>query len=109
MKIEIDGCNFEVMYTKEPIIVDNKTCYGRIDYDSATILIDDDVADYTKNVSLLHEIVHGILDSRGFHEESADEDFVEQVARCLYSTLLHSPDLIKLIQKEQRKNNGQSL
>ena len=105
MKIEIDGCNFEVMYTKEPIIVDNKTCYGRIDYDSATILIDDDVADYTKNVSLLHEIVHGILDARGFYKESADEDFVEQVARCLYSTLLHSPDLVKLIQKEQRKND----
>ena len=105
MKIEIDGCNFEVMYSKEPIIVDNKTCYGRIDYDSATILIDDDVADYTKNVSLLHEIVHGILDARGFYKESADEDFVEQVARCLYSTLLHSPDLVKLIQKEQRKND----
>ena len=105
MKIEIDGCNFEVMYTKEPIIVDNKTCYGRIDYDSATILIDDDVADYTKNVSLLHEIVHGILDARGFYKESADEDFVEQVARCLYSTLLHSPNLVKLIQKEQRKND----
>ena len=105
MKIEIDGCNFEVMYSKEPIIVDNKTCYGSIDYDSATILIDDDVADYTKNVSLLHEIVHGILDARGFYKESADEDFVEQVARCLYSTLLHSPDLVKLIQKEQRKND----
>ena len=83
MKIEIDGCNFEVMYTKEPIIVDNKTCYGRIDYDSATILIDDDVADYTKSVSLVHEIVHGILDARGFYEESTDEDFVEQIARCL--------------------------
>ena len=105
MKVEIDGCNFEVMYTKEPIIVDNKTCYGRIDYDSATILIDDDVADYTKNVSLVHEIIHGILDARGFYEESADEDFVEQVARCLYSTLLHSPDLVKLIQKEQRRND----
>ena len=105
MKIEIDGCNFEVLYTKEPIIVDNKTCYGRIDYDSATILIDDAVADYTKNVSLVHEIIHGILDARGFYEESADEDFVEQVARCLYSTLLHSPDLVKLIQKEQRKND----
>ena len=62
------------------------------------------VSEYTKNVSLLHEIILGILDSRGFHEESADEDFVEQVARCLYSTLLHSPELIKLIQKEQRKN-----
>ena len=103
MKIEIDGCNFEVLYSKEPIIVDNKTCYGSIDYDSATILVDDGVADYTKNVSLVREIIHGILDSRGFHEESADEDFVEQVARCLYSTLLHSPDLLKLIQKEQRK------
>ena len=62
------------------------------------------VSEYTKNVSLLHEIVHGILDASGFYEESADEDFVEQVARCLYSTLLHSPDLLKLIQKEQRKN-----
>ena len=103
MKIELASCNLEVMYTKEPIIVDNKTCYGRNDYDSATILINDDVADYTKNVSLVHEIIHGILDARGFYEESADEDFVEQVARCLYSTLLHSPDLIKLIQKEQRK------
>ena len=104
MKIEIDGCNFEVMYSKEPIIVDNKTCYGSIDYDTSTISIDDNVSEYTKSVSLVHEIVHGILDSRGFHEESADEDFVEQIARCLYSTLLHSPDLIKLIQKGQRKN-----
>ena len=105
MKIEIDGCNYDVLYSKEPIIVDNKTCYGRIGYDTATILIDANVSEYTKNVSLLHEIVHGILDSRGFHEESTDEDFVEQVARCLYSTLLHSPNLVKLIQKEQRKND----
>ena len=104
MKIEIDGCNFEVMYTKETIIVDSKTCYGCIDYDTSIISIDDNVSEYTKSVSLLHEIVHGILDSRGFHEESTDEDFVEQIARCLYSTLLHSPDLVKLIQKEQRKN-----
>ena len=104
MKIEIDGCNFEVMYTKEPIIVGNKACYGSIDYDTSTISIDANVSEYTKNVSLLHEIIHGILDARGFYEESTDEDFVEQVARCLYSTLLHSPDLIKLIQKEQHKN-----
>ena len=103
MKIEIDGCNFEVMYTKEPIIVDNKTCYGSIDYDTSTISIDANVSEYTKNVSLLHEIVHGILDARGFHEESSDEKLVEQTARCLYATLRHSPDLIKLIQKEQRK------
>ena len=67
MKIEIDGCNFEVLYTKEPIIVDNKTCYGSIDYDLSNIVIDDSVSDYTKNVSLLHEIVHGILDARGFY------------------------------------------
>ena len=105
MKIEIDGCNYNVLYSKEPIIVGNKTCYGSIDYDTSTISIDANVSEYTKNVSLLHEIVHGILDSRGFHEESADEDFVEQVARCLYSTLLHSPDLIKLIQKEQHKHD----
>ena len=104
MKIEIDGCNFEVMYTKEPIIIGNKTCYGSIDYDASTISIDANVSEYTKSVSLLHEIVHGILDARGFYEESSDEELVEQVARCLYSTLLHSPDLLKLIQKEQRKN-----
>ena len=104
MKIAIDGCNFEVMYTKEPIIVDNKTCYGSIDYDASTIIIDANMSEYTKNVSLVHEIIHGILDARGFHEESSDEELVEQTARCLYSTLLHSPDLIKLIQKEQRKN-----
>ena len=95
----------EEYYYKEPIIVDSRTCYGSIDYDKSTKSIDANVSEYTKNVSLLHEIVHGILDSRGFHEESTDEDFVEQIARCLYSTLLHSPDLVKLIQKEQRKNN----
>ena len=104
MEIEIDGCNFEVIYCKEPIVVDGKACYGSIDYDTSTISIDNNVSEYTKNVSLLHEIVHGILDARGFYEESANEDFVEQVARCLYSTLIHSPDLVKLIQKEQRKN-----
>lgn len=104
MKIEIDGCNYNVLYCKEPIIVDNKTCYGSIDYDTSTISIDANVSEYTKNVSLLHEIVHGILDARGFHEESSDEELVEQTARCLYATLLHSPELIKLIQKEQKKN-----
>ena len=104
MKIEIDGCNYNVLYSKEPIIVDNKTCYGSIDYDTSTISIDANMSEYTKNVSLVHEIIHGILDARGFHEESSDEELVEQTARCLYSTLLHSPDLIKLIQKEQRKN-----
>ena len=93
----------EEYYYKEPIIVDSRTCYGSIDYDKSTISIDANVSEYTKNVSLLHEIIHGILDSRGFHEESVDEELVEQVARCLYSTLLHSPDLIKLIQKGQRK------
>lgn len=102
MRIEIDGCNFEVIYCKEPIVVDGKACYGSIDYDTSTISIDANVSEYTKNVSLLHEIVHGILDSRGFHEESSDEELVEQTARCLYATLLHSPDLIKLIQKEQK-------
>ena len=105
MKIEIDGCNFEVMYSKEPIIVDNKTCYGSIDYDSSTISIDANVSEYTKSVSFLHEIVHGLLDAMVFYKESSDEDFVEQVARCLYSTLLHSPDLLKLIQKEQHKHD----
>ena len=40
MKIEIDGCNFEVLYSKEPIIVGNKTCYGSIDYDTSIISID---------------------------------------------------------------------
>ena len=103
MKVEIDGCNFEVIYSKETIVVDGKACYGSIDYDASTISIDNNVSEYTKNVSLLHEIVHGILDSRGFREESSDEELVEQTARCLYATLLHSPDLIKLIQKEQRK------
>ena len=93
----------EEYYYKEPIIVDSRTCYGSIDYDSSIISIDANVSEYTKNVSLLHEIIHGILDARGFHEESSDEELVEQVARCLYSTLLHSPDLVKLIQKEQRK------
>lgn len=105
MRVEIDGCNFEVIYCKEPIIVDSRTCYGSIDYDTSIISIDANVSEYTKNVSLLHEIVHGILDSRGFHEESSDEELVEQVARCLYSTLLHSSDLLKLIQKEQCKND----
>ena len=27
MKIEIDGCDFEVIYSKEPIIVDNNSTY----------------------------------------------------------------------------------
>lgn len=41
----------------------------------------------TAHITLLHELIHAILDEGQYHNSSADEPMVEWLARCLHSLI----------------------
>lgn len=74
---------FGVDYTVDEVeIVDreNYACVGWCDPRKATITVCRDLNDKIKQQTLIHEVIHAILESLSLHEESANEVLVQGLA-----------------------------
>jgi len=82
------GCyDYTVKETDEIILVDNKKCKGSINYNKHVIQIsnDDMFSEQSKEQTLWHEIVHGIIEYRNIDYTKADEEtFIDELAIGLY-------------------------
>jgi len=58
---------------------------GLIHYQDGLIEIEAGLGDHAKEVTLLHEVIHAVLDDRGVKEH--DEDLIEILARGLLGVL----------------------
>lgn len=86
-KITIGCCDYEIQPTDEVIVVDARQCTGMISYERGIIKIsnDDNRSEQMQELTLWHEIVHGIIHYRNFDPQKADiETTVEELARGLY-------------------------
>jgi len=86
-KITIGCYDYTINRVKEPIIVDGAKCRGKIDYQKHEIHIADDdyFSEQSKEQTLWHEIVHGIINYRNVNYGKADEEtFVDELATGLY-------------------------
>ena len=86
-KITIGCYDYTINLTKEPIIVNNSKCHGKIDYHAHEISIADDdcYSEQSKEQTLWHEIVHGIIRYRNIDYGKVDEEtFVDELATGLY-------------------------
>ena len=86
-KVKIGCYGYDVLLTKEPIIVNSSKCHGKIDYHAHEITIADDdyYSEQSKEQTLWHEIVHGIIRYRNVNYGKADEEtFVDELATGLY-------------------------
>lgn len=60
---------------------------GEIDYCEQKIKIDKNIPEDLKRETLIHEILHGILEKLGFEEINNDEQKVHSIASTMYSVL----------------------
>jgi hypothetical protein len=66
--------------------------YGEIEYGQNTIYLYDKLDDENKAVTLLHEIIHGILYLAG-RGERKDEELIICLSENLYQVIKDNPDL----------------
>lgn len=85
-KVNIGCYEYDVILTDDILIVDGKRCKGKISYDKHLIeLMNTEVSMQSKEQTLWHEIVHGIIDYRNIDVVKCDEEtLVEEISIGLY-------------------------
>ena len=68
--------------------------YGEITYEKRKIFLYDKIDEDEKNVTLLHEIFHGILYNMGSALRT-DENFVTAFSENLYQVIKDNPNMFK--------------
>lgn len=99
----IDGTKFIIEESKEPIFIDSSRCRGIIDLIQGEIYLDDSIGETVKPTILMHEIVHGILCSRGLEDISSNEEAVDAIARGIINLINDNSELIKYINEQTKK------
>ena len=87
--VRIGSMDYTVKKVDEVIIVDHKECFGSIEYNKKIIKIGNGIQDkQSEEVTLLHEIFHGIVFERNFsYEKNDDETITEELARGMHQVI----------------------
>ena len=81
-EVKIFGETYEVI---EQEIIDNMVeKIGLIDHLQNKIYIKKSISEDKKKVTLIHEILHGVLSQLGFDEEHDNEHLIDSLATALY-------------------------
>jgi Zn-dependent peptidase ImmA (M78 family) len=81
-RIKIGCYTYDIEHIKQPIISENKVCYGTIDFDKNIISLN---ASYGKQVieqTFWHEVMHGFCHERGI--EMPSEEIINTLASAIY-------------------------
>ena len=99
--VRIDALTYKVSETKEPIIIDNRETRGKIEYNSAEIVISDreeTCSNDRKAAVLMHEIVHGIIYERGLMSQVDDSEMLcDEFSSAFIGLIRDNPKLIDFI------------
>jgi len=67
---------------------------GEIDYDNHIIYLDETIVQpHQKQLTLLHEIIHGIFQYQGHTEWRKNEELIEAISEGLMQVILDNPKL----------------
>lgn len=88
-EVTIAGVVYPVTVKEKPIIRTGSVCYGAIDYEVPLIALDGNLEGTRTELTLTHEIVHGLIYDRGLGKMLGDseEEFVQKFSRGLYAFL----------------------
>ena len=91
--VRIGSMNYKVEITDKTLIIKNKECYGRIDYDRHLIEINNQVQDEQgMSLTFMHELVHGIVSERNLNMGGEDNELkTEELARGLHQVIRDNP------------------
>lgn len=96
-EVRIGSMIYTIQRVSEPVILDNRVCYGKVDYDKHMIRLDETLQDEQGlQQTLLHEIVHGISHENGIDfKEMEEEDVVDRLALGLHQIIRDNPEIFK--------------
>ncbi|MBU5486481.1 hypothetical protein KQI86_19455 [Clostridium sp. MSJ-11] len=92
--INILGINYKIKYLND--LIERENLYGEIDYHKQTIRIDESMRRDRKVRTLIHEILHGIMESLGYNDINCDEEKIQNISNALYLLLENNPKLLSL-------------
>jgi len=97
-QVRIGSMDYKVELTDETIIVDHRECFGNINYYDKTIEINTTSQDIQgQELTLLHEIFHGVVYERNFkYNVNDDESITEELARGLHQLIKDNPKLFEV-------------
>ena len=101
-KVKIDQVVYDVAETDEPILVNNRVCAGEIYYRMNTITLAKSAGLAQKDVTLMHEIVHGIIYERMLEKYiNADDmdDFLDEMGKSILQLIRDNPELIEHVRR----------
>lgn len=84
-KVKIMATEYEVVEVDQ--IDKYERLLGQINYSEQTIKIDKGISEDLKMETLLHEILHGVLEKLGLNDINDNEQKVQSIATTLYLVL----------------------
>ena len=91
--VDILGTTYTVKHC-ESIDADGNELAGQIIYNSAEIEIAYGMPPDVERLTVLHELIHGVLAHTGHSKHCRNEDLVEAVSNGLVYLLRHNPALV---------------
>lgn len=92
--IKIGPMVFEVLDVDD-IWVDGESLWGHILFDNSTIRIKKSLSNIPKQATLLHEVIHGILELAGHEDAAKSEGIVRALSNSLLQVLRDNPEFTK--------------
>ena len=93
-KIKILGLDYKV--EKVTYISRDGFLIGEIDHEQQIIKIVEAITDERATITLIHEMIHGILASLGHNAEHENETLIQGLSTSLYQCFKDNPQLLAL-------------
>lgn len=104
-KILVDSIKYRIEKTNDVIILNGQQCAADVDYNLGLIRINEEIFQSGAAAQvLMHEIVHALLNSRGKHDASDDEELVDALAAGFINLVRTNPKLINFL--TELESNG---
>lgn len=84
-RINICGMTYEIE-EKEDVFTSDGVHFGEVDFTQNKIMISKSLTAEQKEATIFHEILHAILTTLGYQNESNNEQFVCSVSNAMYQT-----------------------
>ena len=101
-QVRIGSIDYDVVDPGEAILFNGQQCYGMIDFVDSQIYLDTTIQGKQKlELTFLHEVVHGMLQSRSLDEAAANETLVDEIAIALHQLIRDNPKIFEAFENTE--------
>lgn len=95
--VKIGPLRYQLIFVERLLSETDNKLQGHIEYQPCTLKVEADADSQIQAVTILHEILHGLLNNVGFYKH--DEKLIDTLAHGLFDVIQDNPDLIRALMK----------